>query len=251
MGTERETGKYVALKIIQIPKMLNPVGCKGLCSEVVYMQEVDHKNIVKFHECYVYNGFLWIIMDLIEGVSVSKLINNMYLEEKEMATIIKDILEALDHIHAQGLIHCDIKPSNIILGKNGIAKLIDLGMCTKQSVGLKQVRGTQHFMAPEVARRLPHDEKIDIWALGITIHEMWFHHVPYEDKPAKEICRLILKNSRPNYERQGVSLLLQDFLDCCLEPDPAKRSSAADLLLHPFLKVTKSQRAMAQICRKA
>ena len=251
LGTELATGKNVALKIQPIPKVLDPVKYKGMCSEVICMLKVDHKNIIKFHECYVCNDALWIIMDLVEGVSVSELVSQMCLDESEMAAIIKDTLDALHHIHTRGLIHCDIKASNIMLGKNGVAKVIDFGLCTERAVGLKQLRGTQHFTAPEVAHRLPHDEKVDIWALGITIHEMWFSHVPYEGKPAKEIYRLIRENGRPDYDRNALSSRLQNFLDRCLEPDPAKRPSAADLLLHPFLKDTKSQRAMARICHKA
>ena len=236
LGTEWDTGKFVALKIREIPELLDPVECKELCSEVVYLQKVDHKNIVKFHGCYVCNDSLWIIMDIVDGISVHKLIKQEVLTENKIATIVKGILEALQYIHTQGLIHCDIKPANLMLRKDGVTQVIDLGLCTKQAVGLTERRGTTLYMAPEMAHRVPYDQKVDIWALGISILNMSLNYVPYKDKPAKEIRQLIRQNGKPHFDREGLSVLLLDFLDHCLEPDPAERPSAAELLLHPFLR---------------
>ncbi|XP_053823896.1 serine/threonine-protein kinase PAK 3-like [Vidua chalybeata] len=152
-------------------------------------------------------------------------------------------LQGLDFLHANRVIHRDLKSSNILLGMDGSVKLADFGLCAQLSPEQDQrssMVGTAHWMAPEVVTSSPYGPKVDIWSFGIVTIEMVEGEPPYFKEMRAMACALIQQNGTPQLqEPRRLSALLRDFLECSLEPDEERRCSAQELLRHPFLSSAK------------
>ncbi|EEF37556.1 Mitogen-activated protein kinase kinase kinase, putative [Ricinus communis] len=149
------------------------------------------------------------------------------------------IVQGLDYLHSNGLVHCDIKSSNILIGDAG-AKIADFG-CAKRVVATVDVAetigGTPMFMAPEVARGAEQGFASDIWALGCTIIEMATGCAPWPNAndPVSVMYRIGFMDQLPEFPC-CLSEQAKDFLEKCLRRDPKQRWTANQLLKHPFLE---------------
>lgn len=164
------------------------------------------------------------------------------LNEEQIATVCEAVLQALAYLHAQGVIHRDIKSDSILLTLDGRVKLSDFGFCAQISKDVpkrKSLVGTPYWMAPEVISRSLYATEVDIWSLGIMVIEMVDGEPPYfSDSPVQAMKRL--RDSPPPKLKNSykVSPVLRDFLDRMLVRDPQERATAQELLDHPFLLQT-------------
>ncbi|XP_059283622.1 mitogen-activated protein kinase kinase kinase 18-like [Lycium ferocissimum] len=158
----------------------------------------------------------------------------------------KQIVQGLEYLHTRGIVHCDIKGQNILLGKTGV-KIADFG-CAKcddpaeQDCGAvastsEPIGGTPMFMAPEVARGEEQRCPADIWALGCTIIEMVTGGSPWTNvtNAASLLYKIAFSGQSPEIPK-FLSLQAKDFLSKCLRRDPRERWTAKELLKHPFLE---------------
>ncbi|KAJ7008590.1 mitogen-activated protein kinase kinase kinase 18-like [Populus alba x Populus x berolinensis] len=156
------------------------------------------------------------------------------LDESLIRNYTSQVLQGLDYIHLNGLVHCDIKSSNILVGPSG-AKIADFG-CAKRVEQVGQIAGTPMFMAPEVARGEEQGFASDIWALGCAIIEMASGSTPWHNvnDPVSIIYRVGYSGHLPDFP-SCLSEQARDLLDKCLRRDPRERWTASQLLKHPFL----------------
>ncbi|CAK7348992.1 unnamed protein product [Dovyalis caffra] len=156
------------------------------------------------------------------------------LDESLIGNYTYQILRGLDYVHLKGLVHCDIKSSNILVGQNGV-KIADFG-CAKRVEQAGPIAGTPMFMAPEVARGEDQGFASDIWALGCTVIEMVSGGTPWHNvsDPVSTIYRVGYSDQLPEFPC-CLSEEARDFLDKCLRRDPKERWTASQLLKHPFL----------------
>lgn len=232
-AVHKPTNRVVALKQL-------PIDVKQLeetIEEVAMLQQCNCASIVTYYGSYIIDSDLWIVMEYCEGGSVSGAMKTLQrsLNEREIGAVLKDILKALHYLHSQKTIHRDVKAANVLLKKEGRAKLADLGVCCQLSgiAKTKTLVGSPYWMAPEVVASNGYDCAADIWSLGIIILEMAEGKPPYSKIHPLKVLFMIPTRPAPFFRQpNGWSEELVDFVGLCLVKDPQKRATAEQLLNH-------------------
>ncbi|KAI8987215.1 kinase-like domain-containing protein [Pilobolus umbonatus] len=199
----------------------------------------SHPNIVRYIDSYLWFNAIWIVMEFMEGGSLTDIVTQNYMSEGEIAAVCKEVLMGLEHLHSIGIIHRDIKSDNILIGNEGQVKLSDFGYCAqvdKKNLKRTTLAGTPCWMAPEIVQRKEYDFSVDIWSLGITSIEMVEGSPPYLEYPERAIRLLTTYQTPPTLkDPDQLSLNFRDFLGNCLQFNSENRPSAHDLLRHSFI----------------
>ena len=241
-GIKLSTGRDVAIKVMPInPKLGFPLTSR-MYREIRHMKAYPHPNIVRYLDSYILKDSLWIVMEYVDGITLADLVKYFAPGTHSLAVIVQEVLKALKHLHNKGVMHRDIRPDNILLGKNGQVKLIDFGSSTKVTE-LHSLIGTRWFMAPELIESdvQVYDHKIDIWALGVTLIEMMDVVYPdlSEDSDIHAAIKLIVESIEPQIVDNNVPVadtVVKDFLRHCLQVDPNLRPTASELLDHDLME---------------
>ncbi|KAH7094353.1 hypothetical protein FB567DRAFT_1751 [Paraphoma chrysanthemicola] len=229
------TGETVAIKQVRLEN-LGAADLKNMEMEIDLLKNLNHANIVK------YNGFvrssesLYIILEYCENGSLHSICKNFgKFPENLVALYMSQALHGLLYLHEQGVIHRDIKGANILTTKEGLVKLADFGVATKQS-GLDQssVVGTPYWMAPEVIELSGATTSSDIWSLGCTVIELIEGKPPYHKLQPMQALFRIVNDEHPPIPGSA-SPLLREFLMECFQKNPTLRISAKRLLKHPWI----------------
>nr|XP_054509273.1 serine/threonine-protein kinase PAK 3-like [Agelaius phoeniceus] len=228
--------KQVAIKKINLQGLVRK---EGTFNELMVMKINKHRNIVNYLKSYLVDRQLWLIMEYMDGGTLSDVINETHVSEGEIATISRECLQGLDFLHLNDVIHQDVKSSNILLKTDGSVKLADFGLfaqLTPEQGRRSSVARTSGWLAPEVVTGQPYGPKVDIWSLGIVGIEMVEREVPYWNATPVLPQLLIAIQGTPKLQQPNLfSPCLRDFLSCCLQTDEEQRWSAKDLLQHPFV----------------
>jgi serine/threonine protein kinase len=178
--------EVVAIKAIFPELTLNPELRTRFVNEAKIQRRLQHPNIVQIREFLIDQERFYIVMELIEGETLAQRLKRLGgpMPAEEALEIFRQALQGLAFAHAQGVIHRDMKPSNIMLTRDGAAKLTDFGIARAVGVaGLTRtgtVLGTPAYMAPEQVKGHQVDKRSDIYSLGVTLYEMVTGRVPFE-----------------------------------------------------------------------
>ena len=185
-------GRYVAIKILKEAFAKDPDIRKRFAIESRAVAKLSHHNIVSVYDVGNEDGTDYIVMELIEGVTLKE-----YLQQKgrlswqESIFFAEQISSALVHAHSRGIIHQDIKPQNIIILRDGTAKLTDFGIAsfatTQETRVVQEAIGSVHYISPEQAKGSKIDYRTDIYSLGVVMYEMLTGKLPFEGETALQI----------------------------------------------------------------
>lgn len=185
LAIQLSVGREVALKVLSQELRSDPSFAARLHKEANIVGRFSHPNIISIYDVNRHNQHDYMAMDYLPGGDCSALIKENTLTPLRSLAILRDISHALEYIHKQGFVHCDIKPDNIMFRANGSAVLTDFGIARElDNTKTTTISGTPHYMSPEQAQGNRLDKTADIYSLGILLFEMLTGSVPYQGKDA-------------------------------------------------------------------
>jgi eukaryotic-like serine/threonine-protein kinase len=249
MARDRQTEQIVGLKILDKDKTDQlEMRFRGLDkpTEGEISLKFNHPRIVTpLGYGITTKGEQFVVMEYLDGPGLNSLIigRSKLLDGNRLA-LMSQAAEALLTVHDAGFIHRDICPRNFVCSKDATSlKLIDFGLTVParkefQQPGIRT--GTPNYMAPEVVRRKPTDQRIDIFSFGVSMYEMFAFELPWQRGSADGMAAMGNAQSKPRpleSHRPDVHPKLRDIIHKCLEPDPDKRFQSMKLLLNALRTV--------------
>jgi len=247
LATDEQDKQTVALKRVIFQKSEDTRIFEQMDTEYKIGTTVDHPYVRKCFKLKKIRGMLKVremllSMEYFDGTSLEE---GPSLSLLDVLLIFRMVADALNAMHQQGYVHCDIKPNNILLNKAGSIKIIDLGQSCRIGTTKQRIQGTPDYIAPEQVRRKPLGPKTDIFNLGATMYwALTGHNVPTLIPKKTDDLSMVVQESCPApHERKkkipiGVSKLVMD----CIKDEPAQRpnnmlavSSRLDLAIHSLL----------------
>lgn len=197
---------------------------------------LSHPNIVNVYDVGDDGNLHYIVMELVEGITLKSFIERKgKLEIKEAVGIAIQIAQGMEAAHANHIIHRDIKPQNIIISREGKVKVTDFGIAkaTSSNTITSNAMGSVHYISPEQARGGYSDEKSDIYSLGVTLYEMLIGKVPFEGENAVSIALLHIQGEATPLRQLDPTIppSLDKIVQKCMQKKPERRYLSASELI--------------------
>lgn len=246
LARDTKLGRRVAIKILPPEMASDPERIERFRREATAVASLNHPNIVTLHSVEEAGGLHFFAMEFIDGETLSKVIPDGGLSLPEFFRLALPIVDALSAAHQSGVAHRDLKPGNIMVGRDGRPKILDFGLAKLQPLAAAdapttsnldtdfqtltgQVLGTTPYMSPEQLKGKPVDERSDIFSLGIILYAMVTGRHPFLADSSAEVISSILTHRPPAVSEVRAELpnRLGGCIGRCLEKDPSQRFQTA------------------------
>jgi serine/threonine-protein kinase len=241
MGTvykahDKELNRSVALKLIRPGLMADESALQRFKQELLLASKISHKNILRIHDLGEVQGLKFISMAFIEGEDLHRVLHLQgRLPVERTVKIARQLLEALDAAHAEGVVHRDLKPQNILVDRAEQIYVSDFGLAKSlhaSTAGMTRAGeflGTPRYMAPEQVEGKPVDNRTDLYAVGLILYEMVTGDVPFKADSTLALMfqRVKEKPRNPKTLNPDLPDYLVRIILRCLETDPAQRYQSA------------------------
>jgi serine/threonine protein kinase len=230
--------RYVAIKVLPPHLGMDREFVERFQREALASAKLRHSNIVVIHDVGHQQGIYFIVMELLEGRTLKQIIEEEGALSTERANrIVEQVAAALDYAHQQGLVHRDVKPANIFVGKNDHTTLTDFGIA-KAASGAQQLTrtgmlmGTPEYMSPEQAEGEGIDYRTDLYALGVVLYQMLVGQVPFRGTTPHAILHAVIYEAPAPLRqlRQDLSPAIEEVVLKAIDKRPERRyQSGAEL----------------------
>ncbi|GER43101.1 mitogen-activated protein kinase kinase kinase [Striga asiatica] len=228
-ATSISSGEILAVKSADLRRS------QALRREEKILSTLNHPNIIGHRGCHVsIEGRRPVFRLVMEYAPGGTLADASSLDEPTIARHARAIVDGLDYLHSRGIVHCDIKGSNVLI-KDGEAKIADFGCAKLADDVVAVIGGTPLYMSPEVVRGEEQSFAADVWALGCTVIEMATGgRPPWRPNDASTLAKIAFSGETPEVP-EFLSGSARDFIGRCLRVDPRERWTAGKLAGHPFV----------------
>ena len=230
----------VALKVVAEGALREKLSREHLLHEARAASALSHPNICTIHEVGEFKDELYMVMELVEGKSLRELIGSDGLVPETAVRHGVQIAAALAHAHSRNVVHHDLKSANILITPEGLVKVLDFGLARRlpelagdaETISLSPVEtagmvmGTLFYMAPEVLRGQPGDQRSDLWALGTVLYEATSGQLPFRGTTGVAVGSAIL-HEPPLPLPERIPPGLRTIIQRCLAKEPAQRYQQA------------------------
>ncbi|XP_074784906.1 death-associated protein kinase 2-like [Athene noctua] len=257
---ERSTGTFYAAKFVKTRR------CRGsrlgldraqVEREVAILRQLDHPNILRLHDLFASRAEMVLVLELISGGELFDFIAaKEMLSEEEAIEFLGQILSGVQYIHARHIAHFDLKPENIMLQEKDVPKpqikIIDFGLAQhlEDGVTFRSICGTPQYFAPEVINYEPLSSATDMWSIGVITYILLSGFSPFQGETDAEVSSNIMAVAY-EFEEQyfsQTSEMAKDFIRRLLVKEPGHRMTAAECLVHPWIKPLSQKQEAKRSC---
>jgi serine/threonine-protein kinase len=249
LAEDTRLNRNVAIKFLPAELLQDAMAKKRLLREAQAAAKLDHPNICSIHEVGEQDGNSFIVMQCVEGETLKRLIDGKLLGLDSLLSISLQIADALAAAHAQGIVHRDLKSSNIMVTGRGQAKVLDFGLAKVLAAEGAQtgneltqtgaVMGTPAFMSPEQARGERADWRSDIFSLGVVMYQMATGRLPFKGKSPAETMNAVINEPHTSVAEwnQDIPPELSAIIDRALAKAPEDRYQSSRKILSDLRRV--------------
>ena len=233
---DHRLNRFIALKVLKTEYSEDTKFVSKFRQEAQAVAAITHPNIVSVYDVGEEEGMHYIVMEFVDGITLKRYIEQKgKLKVKEAVGIALQIAAGLDAAHAHNIIHRDIKPQNILISRDGTAKVSDFGIAKAASSNTitANAMGSVHYISPEQARGGFSDEKSDIYSLGVTLYEMLSGTLPFTGESAVAVALAHIQEDATPLAAIDATIPkgLSNIVAKCMQKKTELRySSAADLI---------------------
>jgi serine/threonine-protein kinase len=226
-------GRRVAIKVMHEELARNPMIVERFAREALVAARLRHPNLVSVLDVGMVDGRPVIVLELAPGIPLSEIPGA--LEAKRVIGLIRQLLCGLEHAHAAGLIHRDLKPDNILVDADDTPRIVDFGIAVDNTGSCRRlteaniVIGTPFYMSPEQARAKPVDHRTDLFSLGVIMYELLAGMPPFPGASVEVALANTSREPPSIFERAGISVdpLLETFARKLMARNPSDRFGSA------------------------